>query len=221
VTASGPITDLFVFDLDGTLVDSCRDIAESANIVLESCGCAPHSEDAIGTMVGDGAAMLVVRAFEAANCPMPPDAVDRFLRVYGQRLLLSTRPYEGIPELLHALGERGTLAVLTNKPLSATRTILEGLGLAAHFGDRVMGGDGPLPRKPDPAGLLQLVSSAATTPERTLMVGDSVVDFRTAKRAGTRACVAMYGFGFHGRLEDTLGPDDVMIARPLDLMTAL
>jgi phosphoglycolate phosphatase len=221
VTPSGSITDLFVFDLDGTLVDSRRDIADSANIVLESCGCAPHSEDAIGAMVGEGAALLVARAFDAANCPMPPDALERFLRVYEQRLLHSTRPYEGIPELLSALSERGTLAVLTNKPLAATRTILDGLGLSAHFGDRVLGGDGPLPRKPDPAGLLQLISTAAATPERTLMVGDSVIDFRTALRAGTRACVAMYGFGFHSRFEDKLRPDDVTIARPLDLITAL
>lgn len=221
MAASGPITDLFVFDLDGTLVDSRRDIAESANIVLESCGCAPHSEDAIGGMVGDGAAVLVQRAFDAAGCPMPPDALERFLRVYEQRLLRSTLPYDGIPALLHALGERCTLAVLTNKPLSATRTILDGLGLAAHFGDRVMGGDGPLPRKPDPAGLLQLISTVATTPERTLMIGDSVIDLRTAKRAGTRACVAMYGYGFHGALEDKLRPDDMTIARPLDLMAVL
>ena len=70
---------LVVFDLDGTLVDSRRDLAESANAVLESCGCPPHSEEAIGRMVGDGAATLVRRAFEGAGCPQPADALDRFL----------------------------------------------------------------------------------------------------------------------------------------------
>ena len=94
---------LFVFDLDGTLVDSQRDIAESANAVLDSCGYAPHSEAAIAGMVGEGAALLIARAFAAAGADAPPDALQRFLRVYESRLLQHTRPYPGIPELLDAL----------------------------------------------------------------------------------------------------------------------
>jgi len=212
---------LFVFDLDGTLVDSRRDIAESANAVLEECGCEPHSEEAIGSMVGDGAALLIKRAFAAAGCQAPPDALERFLRVYDSRLLRFTRAYEGVPELLEALTSCGTLAVLTNKPLRATMQILEGLQLSDHFGNRVLGGDGPHQRKPDASGLVHLAGAAGVALVNTLMVGDSVVDFRTARRAGASACIARYGFGFHDFPENELRPDDRMIDHPLDLLATL
>lgn len=212
---------LFVFDLDGTLVDSQRDIAESANAVLESCGYAPHSQTAIAGMVGEGAALLIARAFAVARAEAPPDALQRFLRVYGSRLLQHTRPYPGIPELLDALGARGSLAVLTNKPIEATRQMLDGLGLARYFGDRVLGGDGPHPRKPDPAGLRQLMAAKGHAPSDTLMVGDSVIDLRTARAAGTQAAVAMYGFGFAQLPPDELLPTDRLLSAPLDLLRLL
>jgi phosphoglycolate phosphatase len=212
---------LIVFDLDGTLVDSRRDIAESANAVLQECGYPAHSEEAIGRMVGDGAAVLIARAFAAAHAPAPPDALERFLQVYDRRLLRHTRPYDGVPLLLEHLRDRATLAVLTNKPLFATREILDGLHLGPVFGDRVLGGDGPHPRKPDPAGLLHLVAGARVTPAETLMVGDSVIDFRTAKAAGAGVCLARYGFGLHGLSADELSPKDLLIDRPLDLLELL
>ncbi len=214
-------TRLFVFDLDGTLVDSRRDIADAANAVLEECGHAPHSEEAIGGMVGDGAAVLIGRAFAAANAPAPEDALDRFLRVYNTRLLRHTRAYDGVVELLDALSTRGTLAVLTNKPLDATHVILEGLDLAHYFGQLVRGGDGPHPRKPEPHGLLDLVAHAGSTVEQTLMIGDSVIDFRTARHAGTRACLVRYGFGLHGLQPDELRPADLVIEHPLELLARL
>lgn len=210
-----------MFDLDGTLVDSRRDIAESANAVLEACGCAPHSEEAIGGMVGDGAAHLIARAFAAAECSAPPDALERFLRVYNSRLLRFTRPYPGVLELLDALSARGSLAVLTNKPYGATQAILDELGLASHFGELVLGGDGPHPRKPDAAGLTQLMTAAGVLSANTLMVGDSVVDFRTARSAGAQACVARYGFGFHDFPVAELNASDRVIDCPLDLLTTL
>lgn len=212
---------LVVFDLDGTLVDSRRDIADSANAVLEECGCLPHSEEAIGGMVGDGAALLIRRAFEAAGCAAPADALERFLRVYDDRLLRHTRVYDGIPQLLDSLASRGPLAVLTNKPLDATRAILSGLGLADYFGERVLGGDGPHPRKPDPSGLLQLVAAAGVAPATTLMVGDSIVDARTARKAGARVCIARYGFGYHPGPDDTQPEGDLFVDRPLDLLRIL
>ena len=80
---------LFVFDLDGTLVDSRRDIADSANVLLETCGARPLPEETIGRMVGDGAATLVARAFAASGLEPPPDALERFLAIYDTRLLLT------------------------------------------------------------------------------------------------------------------------------------
>ena len=215
------LPSLLVFDLDGTLVDSRRDIAESANAVLEECGCTPHSEEAIGQMVGDGAAMLVARAFDAARFPMPPDALARFLRIYNSRLLRFTRPYDGIRELLGALASNYAMAVLTNKPLEATRAILDGVQLTDFFGGRVLGGDGPHPRKPDPSGLLAIAERASVPAAQTMMVGDSLVDLRTAHAAGARACVARYGFGFHGPMLEELDHADVLIDHPLDLLTFL
>src|SRR6266581_811092 len=124
---------LIIFDLDGTLVNSRRDIAESANALLETCGARSLPEEAIGRMVGDGAATLIARAFAASGIEPPADAVDRFLAIYDTRLLKFTRPYPQVPEVLEALGARTPLAVLTNKPLAATRSILSGLDLARHF----------------------------------------------------------------------------------------
>jgi phosphoglycolate phosphatase len=123
--------------------------------------------------------------------------------------------------LLEALAARGRLAVLTNKPLGATRAILDGLKLSPYFGTRVLGGDGPLPRKPDAGGLLQLMAQAATLPLQSMMVGDSLIDFRTAKIAGAHACLARYGYGFHTFPLEQLTPADSVIDHPLDLLLSL
>jgi phosphoglycolate phosphatase len=210
---------LYVFDLDGTLVDSRRDIAESANALLESCGARPLPEEAIGRMVGDGAATLVARAFNDAGAPRPADALDRFLAIYDMRLLTHTRPYPRIPELLEALRARTLLALLTNKPRAATQSILTGLGLDRYFEqDAIVGGDGPFARKPDPAGLRHLVSRAGVPSLATLLVGDSIVDWQTARNASTSMCLARYGFGSEGFPMETLGPADRLIHAPIDLL---
>ena len=211
---------LIVFDLDGTLVDSRRDIAESANALLETCGARPLSEETIGRMVGTGAATLVARAFAAAGIERPADALDRFLAIYDARLLKYTRPYPRIPEVLETLAARTPLAVLTNKPLAATRSILFGLGLDRYFDDEaIVGGDGPFARKPDPAGLRHLASRAGVSPSATLLVGDSIVDWRAARNASTGVCLARYGFGFEGFPVDELGPSDRLIEAPSELLT--
>ncbi len=210
---------LYVFDLDGTLVDSRRDIADAANELLVSCGGAPFPEARIGEMVGEGAATLVARAFKAAGVEPPRDALERYLACYDARLLNHTRPYDGIPETLEALGGRAALAVLTNKPIAATRRMLDGLGLARHFpAAAVLGGDGPFARKPDPAGLRHLVAAANATGETTAMVGDSAIDWRTARAAGTRVYLARYGFGFDGIPLHQLAPSEHVIDHPRELL---
>jgi phosphoglycolate phosphatase len=199
---------LIAFDLDGTLVDSRKDLADSANATLTSYGAQPLSEETIGRMVGDGAPTLIARAFEANGLARPSGALDRFLSLYDDRLLNHTRPYAGIPELLADLASGTALAVLTNKPLAAARRILTGLDLSRHFEpDRVVGGDGPFPRKPDPGGLRHLMALAGAAPDVTVLVGDSAVDWRTASAAATKICLARYGFGWEGFPTDQLGAD--------------
>jgi phosphoglycolate phosphatase len=218
---SRPPFDLVVFDLDGTLVDSRRDLAESANATLAFYGCAPHSEEEIGRMVGEGAAILVRRAFTAAGCSQPDDALERFLTIYNGRLLECTRPYEGVTDVLAGLASRAVLAVCTNKPVEPTRAILDGLSLAPYFGDRVVGGDGPWPRKPDPGGLLSLIEDAGASSARTILIGDSVVDWETAQAASARICMARYGFGFEGFPHERLRAGDCAVDHPRQLLGLL
>jgi phosphoglycolate phosphatase len=217
-----PDLSLVAFDLDGTLVNSRQDIADSANALLIECGGPALSEEQIGKMVGDGAATLVARAFKAAAVAAPPDALARFLNLYDARLLDHTQAYEGTEELLERLRSRVTLAVLTNKPLAATLRILDGLNLSQFF-DRALtfGGDGPHPRKPDPAGLLALVGAAGATAATTMLVGDSLADWRTAHAAGTRVCMVRYGFGFENFPADQLVADDLAIDTPAELENLL
>jgi phosphoglycolate phosphatase len=211
---------LFVFDLDGTLVDSRRDIADAANALLDSCGLAPLSEEHIAAMVGDGAATLVARAFKARGSKAPPDALERYLTLYDARLLNYTRPYDGVEDVLEALGRRAPLAVLTNKPIGSTRRLLDGVGLARYFSaDAVLGGDGPFPRKPDPTALLHLAGDASAAPRSTLMVGDSAIDWHTARAAGTGVCLARYGFGFGSVPVDELTHEEQVIGSPNELLT--
>jgi len=210
---------LIVFDLDGTLIDSRRDIAESANALLESCGAVPLPEERVGRMVGDGAAVLVARAFAASGIAAPPDALERFVAIYGERLLRHTRPYPRIPEVLADLAERAELALLTNKPLAATMAILDGLDLARFFGPAVVAGDGTFPRKPDPSGLLHLSRAAGVLPSATVLVGDSTIDWRTARAASTAICLARYGFGFESVSAASLRPADRLVDAPAELLS--
>ena len=211
---------LVVFDLDGTLVDSRRDLADSVNDLIRERGRGPLAEAAVGRMVGDGASMLVARAFDAVRLPPDPGALGRFLDIYNARLLEHTVPYPGIVDLLGELGKRATLAVLTNKPIAATRTVLAGLALSGFFAPgKVRGGDGPNPCKPDPSGLLQLASEAGVAPADVVMVGDSVVDWLTARAAGTRICMVSWGFGFEVFPQAELRPDEHVIASPAELLT--
>ena len=211
---------LVVFDLDGTLVDSSTDLADATNALVAELGGAELPSDRIVEMVGEGAGVLVRRALEASGVdPGRPGALPRFLALYEARLLEHTRPYQGIPQALEWLSVRLPLAVLTNKPTGATRQILAGLGLTRYFRETV-GGDSRFGRKPDPAGLLHLVRSNAAEPVETLLVGDSAVDRETALAAGTRVCLARYGFGFRIPPEH-LHPNDLRIDSPLELIATV
>ena len=171
-------------------------------------------------MVGDGAATLVARAFAAAGSSAPPDALDRFLAIYDTRLLKHTRPYPRMPEVLDALGARAPLAVLTNKPLAATRSILAGLGPRPVFSttSAIVGGDGPFPRKPDPARIAasRRRGPACRRPRRCWSATRSSTGGRRETRRPAM-CLARYGFGFEGFPLDELGPGrpDSSTPRPI------
>jgi phosphoglycolate phosphatase len=187
---------LIVFDLDGTLVDSRRDLADAANALLHDLKRPPLPEERVGEMVGEGAAVLVGRVLAASALPADmPGALPRFLELYDQRLLAHTRPYDGIVEALHTLQSRATLAVLTNKPQAATEKVLAGLDLARYF-IQVIGGNTPLGRKPNPGGLAEIVRRTRAEITSTTLVGDSPVDLETGRRAGCQVVLARYGFGF-------------------------
>jgi phosphoglycolate phosphatase len=184
---------LIAFDLDGTLIDSSRDLAESVNELLTDLGAPTLAHDDITRMIGEGAKVLVRRALATAGIPEDGEAIGRFLDIYDRRLLNHTRPYAGITDVVRAARQHARVAVLTNKPLEPSEKVLAGLGMRELFDD-VIGSGGPYPRKPDPAALFALMERAGATPERTLMVGDSRIDYETARSAATRCCLVTYGF---------------------------
>lgn len=189
------MTHLIVFDLDGTLVDSRLDLANSANILLGQFGAGPLSVDRVVGMVGEGARVLVGRVLAAAGVETDLDAaLTRFLAIYDEHLVDHTQLYPGVLDALQALESRARLAVLTNKPGHHTERLLASLDVRRYFFD-VVGGDARWPRKPDPASLRHLIAAAGASPASTIMVGDSMVDVETASGAGTRVCIARYGFG--------------------------
>jgi phosphoglycolate phosphatase len=212
-----PDAALVVFDLDGTLIDSRRDLADAANALIVERGGTALPVDDIAGMVGEGAALLVRRALTAARVTRDDldAALARFLALYDERLLAHTRLYDGTREALVALAARAPLAVLTNKPQRPTERILDGLGVARFF-RWVIGGDTAHGRKPDPAGLVYLMSLAGAGAADTVMVGDSAIDLRTARAAGTRACLVRYGFGFPTAEKD-LSPTELVVEHPADL----
>ena len=187
---------LVAFDLDGTLVDSAQDLADSGNALLHSYGAPSLATTEVVAMVGDGARELVRRLLEARKVQVPLNhALARFLMLYDARLTATTRPYEGVPEMLEDASTRARLAVLTNKPGHSTLRLLDAFDLRKYFAE-IVPGDADVPRKPDPAGLTGLVARAGVDATRALMVGDSPADVRTAANAGVPMCLVRYGFGF-------------------------
>lgn len=214
---------LIAFDLDGTLIDSRRDLADSANeLIAELGGAAPLREEDVGAMVGEGARMLVTRALRAAGLELHARdgavlrSLARFLEIYDTRLLRHTAPYPGIVEAVAAARRKARVAVLTNKPGAPTNAVLEGLGLRSLFDD-VIGGDGPWPRKPDPASLVELMRRAGVDAPSTLLVGDSPIDHETAVRAGARCCLATWGFGYANFSEGRLTGQEWIVGSPGEL----
>src|SRR5258705_3309210 len=154
---------LIAFDLDGTLIDSSRDLANSVNELLGELGAPPLPIEEVKAMIGSGAKVLIRRALAASGIPEDPDAIARFLEIYDRRLLDHTVPYEGITDVVRAARQHARVAVLTNKPLAPTEKVLAGLRMRELFDDGI-GRECAFPRKPDPTALRALMERASATP---------------------------------------------------------
>jgi phosphoglycolate phosphatase len=221
---------LIVFDLDGTLIDSARDLCNSVNAALEHMG-RPHLPDGIiAGFVGNGAAMLVRRSLAVENGVGPDEVHDEelataynfFLTHYREHKLDFTYAYDGVLESLANLrfmpdGTPRALAVLTNKPVRPARAICDSLGMGSFF-LCVHGGDSFPLKKPDPMGLRSIMEQAGALPEQSLMIGDSKVDVQTARNAGAWSLGCQFGFGPQNLMEV---PPDVVVDSAWDWTTAL
>ncbi|HEY8565461.1 MAG TPA: phosphoglycolate phosphatase [Beijerinckiaceae bacterium] len=194
--------DAVLLDLDGTLVDSARDLQEALNRLLAEEGLRSLDLSEVKGMIGDGVRKLLERALAAAGSdPARVDALlPRYLALYEGAASHHTDVYPGVRDTLQELrGEGLHLAVVTNKPEAATRIVLEALGLDA-FLDAVIGGDTLPQRKPDPAPLHEALRRLGVGPDRAVMVGDNHHDVNAARAAGVRAIVVGYGYA-HGAPE--------------------
>jgi phosphoglycolate phosphatase len=206
-----------IFDLDGTLIDSQRDLIRSVNATLQEMGREQLHEDTISGYIGHGAPQLVSRALggNASNNECNR-ALQFFLAHYNEHKLDSTCAYAGVPEALELLAHY-PMAILTNKPVRVSMRILEGLGLAKYF-RAVYGGNSFETKKPDPLGAQTILREFAASPNEALLIGDSEVDVQTARNAGTLVAAVTYGFGTHDRAAH---PADIYLDRLIDLVPLL
>jgi phosphoglycolate phosphatase len=216
-----PGVRVLIFDLDGTLIDSKRDLALSVNAMLLAMKRVELAHETIFGHVGNGAPTLVKRALgEGASDGEAEEGLKYFLAYYREHMLDNTVTYAGVREGLEGLvreGKGSAMAVLTNKPVVFSKAILEGLGLAPYF-KFVYGGNSFERKKPDPMGVEILLRDFGATPREAMMVGDSDVDVRTARNAGIWACGVSYGLGMQGMRAH---PPDLMVDSLVELAERL
>jgi len=191
-----------IFDLDGTLVDSLRGIADTLNRTLAAHGLPVHPDARIRTFVGDGLSNLILRALPQDS---PPALLDTLLSVYRQDYQNTwqqgSHPYPGIPDLLTTLANNGhPLAVLSNKVHSFTVDMVESLFPSIPF-SAILGQREGIPHKPDPHGALELAATMHVSPADCILIGDSTIDFLTARHAGMRAICVDWGYHDHSTLQ--------------------
>lgn len=215
---------LLIFDLDGTLVDSRLDLANSVNAMLRHYGKPELPNDVIASYIGNGAPMLVRRSLgDPDDETYVQEALLYFMAYYREHKLDTTYVYEGVVESLEAIVESRNglgelkMAVLSNKPVGPSRGIVEELGLGKYF-FQVYGGNSFHTKKPDPAGVQALLSEAEARVEETVIIGDSDVDVITARNSGVYSLGVKYGLAPH-TLEDA--PPDVLIDHPKELADVL
>jgi phosphoglycolate phosphatase len=185
-----------IFDLDGTLLNTLEDLADSMNRVLDEKGLPIHPTEAYRTFVGSGAAELVSRSLpaEERNEELTAECLNEFRKVYSSNWKNKTRPYEGVPELLDSLTLKGIkMAVLTNKPQNFADLCIEEFLSEWEFAE-IHGQREGLPMKPDPAGPRGIALRLNISPDECLFIGDSDIDMITAVNAGMFPVGALWGF---------------------------
>lgn len=190
-------TQLCIFDLDGTLLNSLQDLADAMNYALAQHGFPGHPTERYRQLVGDGVAVLADRAVGGAD-RYTPETKDSLLHTfsdyYAVHCMDNTRPYDGIVPLLHTLRERGIdCAVNSNKPDAFTKKLVNAL-LPPDIFAVIRGKVDGCERKPSPMGVNAIMQQLGHTTDHTLYIGDSNVDARTAKNAGLRFCGVTWGF---------------------------
>jgi phosphoglycolate phosphatase len=210
-----------LFDLDGTLLDTLEDIADSVNTVLHRIGFPGHSLEEYKYFIGDGVEHLASRALpEGQRDAASVDGMVVAVREeYNRRWADKTRPYEGVPELLDALTARGVkMAVLSNKPDDFTRLTVSRLLPRWRF-DAVVGAQPNGPYKPDPAAAIEIADRLGVPPGEFVYLGDGDADMKTAVAAGMYPVGALWGFRSRGEL--TAGGAKEVIEHPTDLIRLL
>ena len=186
--------ELLIFDLDGTLIDSKRDLTDSVNATRAWKNLAPLPDDIVSAYVGNGAAMLIRRALPHLTDEEHAEAHKYFLQYYRDHMLDQTVLYPGVREGLDRLHAASVpMAILTNKPVKFSVRLIAGLKLDQHF-FRIYGGNSFEEKKPHPIGIETLIGESDADRNRTVMVGDSAVDVNTARNAKVQACGVSWGF---------------------------
>ncbi|MDD3164438.1 MAG: HAD family hydrolase [Oscillospiraceae bacterium] len=195
-----------LFDLDGTLLDTLSDIAGAVNDAIGRYGRPPQSLEHIKRSLGNGATQLLAGSLPGgAEHPAFAQVLQGFRQYYAEHCMLDTAPYPGIVSMLQALKtQKIATGILSNKPDGATQLLYRHFFSAlipVAYGERA-----GIPRKPAPDGVLQLMAQLHANPARTLYVGDSEVDFQTARSAGLDCALVSWGFRARAQLE-CLRPD--------------
>ena len=211
-----------ILDLDGTLLDTLEDLADSMNGTLSHFGFPVHALEKYKYFVGDGMENLVKRSLPdsaKSDLQVISQCLEMMRQTYERNWNVKSRPYPGIPELLDALSARGLkMAVLSNKPHDFTLKIVEGLLPAWRF-DPVMGERPPIPRKPDPSSALEIAKVLGVEPAGFLFLGDTATDMKTANAAGMFAVGALWGF--RNAEELIASGAGKLIAKPAELLELL
>ncbi|MDZ7292550.1 MAG: HAD-IA family hydrolase [candidate division KSB1 bacterium] len=199
--------DLLIFDLDGTLADTRRDLANAVNHALQKIGKNEITLETITGYVGDGMRKLLERALGETSDADFEMARQHFQHFYAEHLADYSHLYPGVREVLKYFANKKK-AVLSNKPQEFTEVLLQRLEIRHHF-ELVVGGQANLQLKPDPEAAIHILKSLHVSPKRSVIIGDGENDIRTGKAAGIMTCAVTYGFRTEQELS-ALEPDFVV-----------